>query len=80
MMTEERKQELLNEMCEYVAEYVGDDEEEMPVDVYDGAWYIKELVGMSDVCSVLQDCLGMTDEELVEVGFEIEIEEDEEDN
>lgn len=72
-MTDERKQELLEEMCEYITEYVGDDEEEMPVDVYDAAWYIKELVGMSDVCDVLQDCIGMTDKELVEVGFEIEL-------
>ena len=73
-MTNERKQVLFDEMCKYIAEYVGN--EEMPVDVYDGAWYIKELVGMSDVCDVLQECIGMTDKELVEVGFEIEIDEE----
>lgn len=67
-VSEQRKQDLLNEMHEYIAEYIGD-EEEMPIDIYDGAWYIKELVGASDICDALRNRIGMTDEEIMEIGF-----------
>lgn len=76
-MTDIRKEELLESMCEYIAEFIGDDdEEEMPADWIDAVWYIKELVGMSDVLDVLCDTIGLTDEEIIEAGFEIEIEEE----